>query len=187
MKRNKLVITVVIILFSLLLIVFGVVKCTNNIKDSKKEYNEAVDLIIEKYQDFSALIVEYNNTREQLISYVSNDFYFEKFSIKNEEIRLFFIDYENLMTRIETLGMVFKENCDKVKNDVRVSNSCASYYKYYETVMNIYVNDTTVYNKQINDYNLWINKNDQQLDLFETKFKDYIDINNDNIYLSKEN
>lgn len=187
MKSNKLVITVVIIAFSLLLIVFGVVKCTNNIKDSQKEYNKAVDLIIEKYQDFSTLIVEYNNTREQLINYVNNDFYFENFSAKNEEIRLFFIEYEDLMTRIETLGMIFEDNCSKIKNDTRVSDKCETYYKYYETVMNVYVSDTIVYNKQINDYNLWIKKSDQQLDLFETKFKDYIDINTDNIYLGKEN
>ena len=64
-----------------------------------------------------------------------------------------------------------------------INDICASYSEYYETVVNIYINDCKQFNTMIKAYN---NTENTPLEEYQSvEINDYVDYNQDGNYLEK--
>ena len=70
--------------------------------------------------------------------------------------------------------------------DSKVNTKCVNYKSIYEQVVNYFISDINVYNKNVKEYNKEQNDNkDKMIEEYKTN-KKYIDYNNDKTYDGKE-
>ena len=80
-------------------------------------------------------------------------------------------------------------------SDQDANNKCNAYIINYEKTVNSFISDIEFFNNKIDEYNNWIISENEELDNEDkytkverykaTKYKEYIDINNDGTYLGR--
>lgn len=179
MKNKKLVLIIVIFL----VLILGGLFCYKFILDSNDNDSVMSD-IKTNYNKIEDNINSYNGIRDDLILVMKNYYFdnlendYSKFLDKLKEIDKILNSINKKVNKLDELCV------DRLFKDSNVNNMCDNYKKYYETLVNVYMNDINKVNKFISDYNTLYNKD---FELYSSSLvKDYIDYNDDGVYLERE-
>ena len=139
--------------------------------------------IKEEYKQFENTLSTYNQNRETFSNYLK-DYY-------QDNLKTDYLKYINLLeTQENTINNLTKNitkietNCqNRLFKEKEINDICNKYQEYYETVVNIYINDYNQVNTMIKSYN---NEEVEKLNEYQsTDLKEYIDYNKDGKYLEK--
>lgn len=176
-KKIIIVIVVLICLFGTFFVLF------NSLNNSKLDEKVMTD-IRNSYDNIEKDISSYNSVRSDLVKIINNYYSsnlendYDSFinNLKKEELLL-----NNIYKEVKILD----DLClDRLFKDSSINKICSDYKVYYETVVNVYMNDINRVNGFINSYNSNYNKN---IVLYKSSLvSDYIDYNNDGNYLERE-
>jgi hypothetical protein len=104
------------------------------------------------------------------------------------EIKNRLSNYESLVDSLEKNTKKLDSLCDDVYYpDSTVNSKCSNYKSIYEQVVNYFVSDIALYNKNVKTYNEYQASNNSLLSVesYNTD-KDYIDYNDDKVFDGKE-
>ncbi len=187
----------IIIIISVVLILLGVIsffgyKFYQSIVKDREELNKQVNEILDNYNIFKDNIKNINIKREEIYNSIFKDNYYMEMSNKQDDWMKLLDDYEKEVEKLDNDSNNLKENCENVNfinKDVEVS--CDSFSSNYEIIINSFVQDIELYNQNIDSYNEWVDNNKDKkynkMDKYiSDKYTNYIDYNNDGIYLGKE-
>ena len=192
-------------LFSFLIgitfIVSGVLfTLVNNYKNNRKEEIEQEKILADEIGD---VFETFLNKEKELSTYRDEVLQ----GIK--EFTVFFADmpdgydsiipkveqYETTIGEIDDMSSFLKEKCTKRYYVLEANDKCDAYYKNLEKTINTFIGDVTYFNSKIKDYNEWTEtennsviatKKYDKLDEYTAKkYTDYVDLNNDEVYLGR--
>lgn len=170
-------------------------------KDNKaqniEEENIIADEIKNVYESFKIKTEEFSTKRDLINSDISEYVSYYTGIEKNyndmiEELK----EYENLVIEVEDSAVYLKKHClNESYSDQDANNKCNAYIINYEKTVNSFISDIEFFNSKIDEYNNWIISENEELDNEDkytkverykaTKYKEYIDINNDGTYLGR--
>ena len=129
-------------------------------------------------------INNYNGIRDNIETNL-NDYYTEKLTNDYNTYIDLLTKEENTIKQIETNIDNIKNNCqNRIFNEKEVNNICNTYKDYYETVVNIFIKDKNQVNKMITTYNNTTNNTLEEY--ISNTYNDFIDYNEDRIYLERD-
>ena len=179
----------VLLVLSIVLIISGGV--STFILGLQADRTETLSRMVEVndvFEIFSTNTTLFENTRDELYTNVLSNLYYDNMFETDGIIKVELNDYEKLVDELSNNAKVLNNLCEDVYYpDGNVNNKCFNYKSIYEQVVNYFISDINVYNKNVKSYN------DYQTGLgssnlvkeYKTK-KKYIDYNNDNVYEGKE-
>lgn len=169
----------------------------NNKAQSIEEENIIAAEIKNVYESFKIKTEEFSTKRDLINSDISEYVSYYTGIEKNyndmiEEIK----EYENLVIEVEDAAVYLKKHClNESYSDQDANNKCNAYIINYEKTVNSFISDIEFFNSKIDEYNNWIISENEELDDEDkyieverykaTKYKEYIDINNDGTYLGR--
>lgn len=184
-------------------IVSGVIfMYTKSIKAEKKEKIETetkiADEIGDVYKTFYKKEKTLSKYREKLIDDMSTYFTYYIDMPKGYKSMIDKVaQYEEYVKESEDMTSYLKENCNKKYSVAKANEKCSAFYINLEKTINVFVEDLSLFNSKIDEYNEWIktenksvisNVKYKSLDKYESeKYTDYVDLNKDGIYLGKNN
>lgn len=179
MSSKKIIVFGIIIIGTILFIGLFI----NRVNNDKEKIEKNIGLIKDSYNSLKEEVGKYNDKRNEISMFINNFYYDtieEKHSSNIENLNKYDTIIKNITDVIEELDNL----CNIKYTDEGVDKICSSYKTDYETLVNVFVNDFKIYNNKIQKYNT---DNNGSLDLFESKYINaYIDYNNDNVYLKKD-
>ena len=178
-KRILIAIIAIAIILGSIIIIF-----IKNIKEDNNELNNLMEKITISNNRLEDNIEAYNQNREKLSSLLDN-YYLEMLSNDYDQYINILKEQQNIITSIYANIEELATNCqDKLFSKPEIINICNNYEIYYETVVNIYINDEKQINNMIENYN---QDTATPLDKYNsTNLTDYIDYNKDGKYLERE-
>ena len=169
----------------------------NNKAQSIEEENIIAAEIKNVYESFKIKTEEFSTKRDLINSDISEYVSYYTGIEKNyndmiEELK----EYENLVIEVEDAAVYLKKHClNESYSDQDANNKCNAYIINYEKTVNSFISDIEFFNSKIYEYNNWIISENEELDDEDkyieverykaTKYKEYIDINNDGTYLGR--
>ncbi len=169
----------------------------NNKAQSIEEENIIAAEIKNVYESFKIKTEEFSTKRDLINSDISEYVSYYTGIEKNyndmiEELK----EYENLVIEVEDAAVYLKKHClNESYSDQDANNKCNAYIINYEKTVNSFISDIEFFNSKIDEYNNWIISENEELDDEDkyieverykaTKYKEYIDINNDGTYLGR--
>ena len=169
----------------------------NNKAQSIEEENIIAAEIKNVYESFKIKTEEFSTKRDLINSDISEYVSYYTGIEKNyndmiEELK----EYENLVIEVEDTAVYLKKHClNESYSDQDANNKCNAYIINYEKTVNSFISDIEFFNSKIDEYNNWIISENEELDNEDkytkverykaTKYKEYIDINNDGTYLGR--
>lgn len=189
--KDKKKLSIILGLVGIGLIIFGIILSFifNVIKD-QQEMNDRMNTIVTEYTKFEKNIDEFNKTRKSLHEEFLDKVYYETLTHNDTSYKTKLTDYE---TQVATISQSTKTIRNYCKDGVYysssdVNNKCNSFKLGYEEMVNSFVDDINIYNKNITAYNKYLDDNGNttslKLETYKTK-KTYIDYNNDGKYSGK--
>ena len=170
-------------------------------KDNKfqnaKEESIIVDEIKDIYEAFKIKVEEFSTKRDLINSDISEYVsYYTGIEENHDDMIEELKKYENLVAEVEDSAVYLKSHClNENYSDQDANNKCNAYIINYEKTVNSFVSDIEFFNSKIDEYNNWIIDENEELDDEEkykevdrykaSKYKEYIDINNDGFYLGR--
>ena len=185
------------ITFILSAVIFTVV---NTYKDQKQEKidkeNQIIDEILNIYDVFKKKTEDFSNKRDEVNSEIADYIlYYTGMIEKYDNIIKTLENYETLVQEIEDTAVYLKDHCLKNSySSIDANNKCNLYIMNYEKSVNTFIGDIEFFNSKIKEYNEWATKENTALKKEKYKplanfvpkiYKEYIDINNDGIYLGR--
>lgn len=148
---------------------------TDRIKKDAKEQNTRIDNINLKLGEIKNDIVSFMTTYEDM--YLNHKNYISKM----EEV-------EKLLSESYEKTLFLNDKCKTRFSDLEANTLCLNYYINLEELTNIYVSLHKITSNKINEYNEWLkeytgDKKMESIDFFETKYKEYVDLNKDKVFL----
>lgn len=169
----------------------------NNKAQSIEEENIIAAEIKNVYESFKIKTEEFSTKRDLINSDISEYVSYYTGIEKNyndmiEELK----EYENLVIEVEDTAVYLKKHClNESYSDQDANNKCNAYIINYEKTVNSFISDIEFFNSKIDEYNNWIISENEELDNEDkytkverykaTKYKEYIDINNDGTYFGR--
>ena len=169
----------------------------NNKAQSIEEENIIAAEIKNVYESFKIKTEEFSTKRDLINSDISEYVSYYTGIEKNyndmiEELK----EYENLVIEVEDAAVYLKKHClNESYSDQDANNKCNAYIIKKEKTVNSFISDIEFFNSKIDEYNNWIISENEELDDEDkyieverykaTKYKEYIDINNDGTYLGR--
>lgn len=173
-----LIIMILIILGIVMTIVaFGMSTVVN--KDAISEKNRQD--VIEKFTELTVITGNNNDIRNELIGKLdlyTNETYPQEHEKYLELLNKYQENYKTIMQYTNDI----EKKCKKNYEDSRVNIMCKSYRMLYEESTNTYVMIFTKYNNNIKNYNQTATTPYSEFEMIQ---KEYIDYNQDNIFLGK--
>lgn len=200
MKREytKLFSFILGITFILSGIIFAFVNSGKIAKEEKiKEENLIIDEILNIYDAFKTKTEDFSVKRDEYLDDITEyTSYYSGMAKNYSDMQTKVLEYETLVKEVEDSATYLKANCIDASYSKSDANSkCTAYIINYEKTVNSFVGDIEFLNNKIEEYNEWIEIENEELEEkdkykklaeFEVKYyKDYIDINSDGIYLGK--
>ena len=185
-NKTKILVIILITVFVIfcLLICFLII----GLKRDQKQTKGQMSKVIESYNTFSTEIDNFNDTRNQLYLDVFENTYYDTLSNNDANFKEMFANYEKVVDKVVNGALRLEKYCKNVYyTDSKVNTKCMEYGEVYEQVINAFVSDVKLYNKNITDYNKYQVENGGNLFLnsYVTK-KKYLDYNGDKKYQGKE-
>lgn len=170
----------------------------NEREEKKKEEVIIADEIGNVYKTFYKKTDELSTFRKDLIKdfdeYVS---YYSEMEEGYDDIVDNFKEYEEQVKEIEDASSYLKDKCTSKYSSSDANEKCNYYYIYLEKAINMFVEDIKFFNNKIDEYNKWIeqeNENEisektyKKLEKYDNKkYIDYVDLNGDGTYLGMNN
>ena len=170
-------------------------------KDNKfqnaQEESIIADEIKDIYEAFKIKVEEFSTKRDLINSDISEYVsYYTGIEENHDDMIEELKKYENLVAEVEDSAVYLKSHClNENYSDQDANNKCNAYIINYEKTVNSFVSDIEFFNSKIDEYNNWIISENEELDNEDkytkverykaTKYKEYIDINNDGTYLGR--
>ena len=170
-------------------------------KDNKfqnaQEESIIADEIKDIYEAFKIKVEEFSTKRDLINSDISEYVsYYTGIEENHDDMIEELKKYENLVAEVEDSAVYLKSHClNENYSDQDANNKCNAYIINYEKTVNSFVSDIEFFNSKIDEYNNWIIEENEELDEKEkykevdrykaSKYKEYIDINNDGFYLGR--
>lgn len=193
MKKNKKgIITVLIILLILVALGLIIYNFYKGYKDDKAKTNELINNINNGYNDFVAGLNDINNKRETVYTNIFKKTYYTDMQNNIDSWNTTIDEYSKTIESLDNKSKYLKDNCLNIKfYHSEINPKCDLFVENYEMVINYYITDIEIYNKNIDSYNTWANENDEDsykiIDKFvNNSYTEYIDFNNDGVFLGKE-
>ena len=156
-------------------------------KDRVTTYNR-IHEVNDEFEVFSTNTSVFEETRDELYTVVFNNIYYDTMFQEDVDVKNKLSNYEHLVDEMEKNMMNLKNLCNNIYYpSIDTNNKCKNYKTIYEQVVNYFVSDIHLYNRNIQKYNEY-QKSLGSLYLlqdYHTK-REYIDYNNDNVYDGKE-
>ena len=189
--KDKKKLSIILGLVGIGLIIFGIILSFifNVIKD-QQEMNDRMNTIVTEYTKFEKNIDEINKTRKSLHEEFLDKVYYETLTQNDTAYKTKLTDYETQVAKISQSTKTIREYCKDgiYYSSSDVNNKCNSFKLGYEEMVNSFVDDINIYNKNITAYNKYLDDNGNtaslKLETYKTK-KTYIDYNNDGKYSGK--
>ncbi len=170
-------------------------------KDNKfqnaQEESIIADEIKDIYEAFKIKVEEFSTKRDLINSDISEYVsYYTGIEENHDDMIEELKKYENLVAEVEDSAVYLKSHClNENYSDQDANNKCNAYIINYEKTVNSFVSDIEFFNSKIDEYNNWIIDENEELDdekkykevdrYKASKYKEYIDINNDGFYLGR--
>ena len=190
-------------LFSFLIgvtfIISGVVfTFVNNYKKEKKRIIEKETVIADEIKD---VYDTFYNKEKDLSSYrdgLLDDIkifteYFAGMPEGYEDVVTKLEEYEGMIKEVDDISYYLKEKCVKRYSVLTANDKCDAYFINLEKTINIYISDLEFFNSKIDDYNEWIETENESIlvtkkykPLKKISAKEYtkvVDLNKDGTYL----
>jgi hypothetical protein len=104
--------------------------------------------------------------------------------------------YESLIDEAKDMSSYLKDNCVKRYSVLEANSLCDAYYINLEKTINLYIVDIELFNKKIDEYNAWTEKENasvtatteyEKLEKYASvNYPDYVDLNEDGTFLGKK-
>lgn len=177
------ILVTVFVIFCLLISLFII-----DLKKDKEQTRGQMTKVLDSYEEFSTEIDNFNDARNQLYLDVFENTYYDTLSNNDTQFKEMFANYEKIVDKVVTGALRLEKYCKNVYyTDSKVNAKCMEYGEVYEQVINAFVSDVKLYNKNITSYNKYQSENGGTLFLnsYVTK-KKYLDYNGDKKYQGKE-
>lgn len=186
MKKKKIILIIsLLVVFILIFIVSWFIISFNN---DRKETLKKMDNISILYDDFKNRVDSFNTIREDIYANVLSNVYYDTLIVNYDVWTNKLINYEEFIDNIDKDFENLKKYCDGVYYpELEINNKCQSFIIAYEEINNSFVSDIEVFNKNIEDYNVYIKEQNSNeiLKKYSTN-KKYIDYNHDKEYFGKD-
>ncbi|MBQ8681440.1 MAG: hypothetical protein IJ509_00810 [Bacilli bacterium] len=180
-KKQKILIIIITIIVIIAAIITIVIK---NINEENNKLNTIMKEITITYNLLENNINTYNNNRTNL-SNLLDTYYTDNLSNDYNQYISILSEQEDTINAIYTNVEDLSKNCkDRLFSKKEINNICTSYEEYYETVVNIYLNDQLQINEMIKIYNA--SSTSPLEEYHSTTLTDYIDYNHDGNYIERE-
>lgn len=156
-------------------------------KDKEVTYRQIQD-VADEFEVFSNNTSAFESFRDDLYTNVLSEVYYDTMYSEDKSVKNKLSNYEQLVDELTKNTNKMNKLCENVYYPDSVANSrCSNYKSIYEQVVNYFVYDISLYNKNVQNYNNYQKKNASTLVIEEYKTKKkYIDYNNDKKYDGKE-
>jgi len=184
MKKKKIIMIIIPIVIVDSIITYFII----NFNNDKKETLDKMDNISTSYEEFKEVVLEFNQVRQDLYSNVFNGIYYDTLKVNYNVWKDKFSKYEDVVDGINKDSDFLKKYCkDVYYPQQEINNKCNAFSIAYEEVNNLFVYDIELFNKNISNYNKYIEEqgNSNKLDLYVTN-KKYIDYDKDGEYIGKK-
>lgn len=185
-SKTKILIIILVALFLIFCVLVGWLLVS--FKIDKEQTNGQMSKVNDVYNDFSSEIDNFNDTRNQLYLDVFENTYYDSLSANDIKFKESFTNYEKTVDAVVEKALRLEKYCKNVYySDSKVNKKCSEYGLVYEQIINAFVSDVELYNKNIENYNKYQSDNGGILFLnsYVTK-KKYLDYNGDKKYQGKE-
>lgn len=185
-NKTKILIIILVALFLIFCVL--VVWLFISFKMDKEQTNGQMSKVNDVYDEFSLEIDNFNDVRNQLYLDVFENTYYDSLSTNDVKFKEAFTNYEKIVDVVVGKALRLEKYCKNVYYaDSKVNTKCNEYGVVYEQVINAFVSDVKLYNKNIENYNEYQSDNGGTLFLnsYVTK-KKYLDYNGDKKYQGKE-
>ena len=172
MKKSK-KIGIIFIILSLIIIAVAIIFAL--MINKEKTTRENIEIVKQKYTEFSVGVVENYNARSQLIEELGQ-YSEETLEEKHKKFTTILTSFNASMVKINTVVDTLEDKCSYKYEDSQTNIFCENYQQLYESVNNAYVGYMKDYNDKITKYN---ENSMNKYELFELINKDYIDFNKD--------
>lgn len=184
--------TLVLLLLGVVSLITGfILMFVSNIKKEQKELNDRIQPIINGYDKFSKELEDINKNRDQIHTDFLDKIYYDTFGQNNQEYKKRLINYEKQVTNLykKNKKMISYCKADIYYSSIDANSKCQSFNLAMEQMINVFVEDISLYNKNIDSYNKYLTDNHNtetpKLEKYNTE-KKYIDFNNDGEYSGKD-
>ena len=154
------------------------------------EIGEVYDTFFNKEKGLSEYRDNYNNDFKDFASYYSG------MPDKYEGIVGELKQYETLIDESNDISSFLKDKCQKKYSVLEANRICDAYYINLEKTINLYIVDIELFNKKIDEYNTWTEKENAsvtatteyaKLEKYASvNYPDYVDLNEDGTFLGKK-
>lgn len=159
-----------------------------SLKADRREIAKKMNDVSNVFEVFSTNTSIFEEKRGELYTSVLSNVYYENMYLEDTNIKNKLSNYENLVDQLKKNTISLNKLCEDVyypKSDV--NNRCQNYKSIYEQVVNYFVTDINVYNKNVKKYNDYQKNIGSTLNVLEYKTKKtYIDYNGDKKFDGKE-
>lgn len=141
-------------------------------------FKENSTLISKSLEDFSNYIIEYT------------EFYVEMPKKYNDAVdKVEF--YTKELIKLESNTKYLMDNCfEQEHTNNLATKNCHSYLISFEKIVNVFMNRIDFLNDKINEYNEWVDEEDNNFEKLEKikieRYTNYVDYNKDGIYLGSD-
>lgn len=162
----------------------------SSLKQDQAKMNKRIDTIIKKYDKFSKDLESVNKVRDSLHKEFLDTIYYDTFEKNDTSYKNRLLEYEEMITKLSKDNNTMKDYCNSnvYYSSSDANSKCSAFNQAYEEMVNSFVDDINQYNKNITNYNSWLdeqgNTNSLKLEKYKTK-KTYIDFNKDGNYSGK--
>ena len=177
-KKKYLIIGIVIVVVVIVAFVF-----VFKLKEDSKEMDSLMDNIIKASTFIDNNISVYNQNRDKLSDMLSST-YSNNLDESYQQYILILNEQEDVIEAIYQNVLDLSNDCkDRLFSDSKVNKACSNYKKYYETVVNVYLNDVEEVNELVRSYN---EESTNVIEEYQTSYE-YIDYDGDKEYVGRYN
>lgn len=170
--KNKVIVAVVLIVLILLIVggYFGIKFISDKASSTTQKYNDDVNALNVKYEEFVLLIGNYNEIRNTIKEYREQAAYYELYGNIAEEMYNIYVEYDELMNWIIEVVTELDGICMRTFNDDILNAKCTSYSEIVNTAVNVYKEDVKAYNELVENYNEWVLNSERSVLVLASKF-----------------
>lgn len=154
----------------------------------REKTQERMVVVSDEFENFSTNTSLFEEARDELYVNYLGDLYYDSLFQDDTIIKNKLSNYENMVDELGKQAASLRKLCkDVYYPDSKVNSQCSNYESIYEQVVNYFVNDINLYNKNIDQYNNYQTANGgvNLLNKYKTT-KKYLDYNNDKEFEGKE-
>ena len=155
-----------------------------SLKDDREKTLKRIEKVGDEFEVFSANTSMFENYRDELYAQILESTVCEDLVFNDDMVKNKLSNYENLVDELKKGATKMDKLCDDAYYpDSATNKKCLNYKDIYEQVVNYFVGDVEIYNKNVDTCNSVI-PDENKLASYNTS-KEYIDYNKDGKFEGK--